>query len=90
MPKKGKQSKASMRLQGKILLYGSRRYDSERDDCEHIAFVRRLFRNGEIRPPICQHCGAENRFPLDVGLQNGEYVLWCASCGQIIFRRVKK
>ena len=60
------------------------------NDCEHIAFLRRLFdlQGGEIRPPICEHCGTENKFPLNSDLENvrGElrYVLRCTKCGGII------
>lgn len=86
MAKKRKQSQACMRLKGELLELGSRHYDLERNDCEHVMFTRMLFRNGEIRPPICQHCGTGNEFPLNVGLEDGMYILRCTSCNQIILK----
>ena len=56
------------------------------DNCEHIVFIRRLFRNGEIRPPVCKHCGTENEFPLNVGLENGKYVFRCVHCNRTILK----
>jgi len=88
MAKKRKQSQACMRLKGELLTLGTRHYCMEMDECEHTTFVRRLFRNGEIRPPICQHCGTENEFPLNVELEKGMYILRCTSCNQIILKEV--
>ena len=52
--------------------------------CEHITFVQKLFKGGEIRPPICKNCGTENTFPLNVKLEDGKYVLRCVKCNRTI------
>lgn len=77
---------AMQKLKGTLLKLGTRNYCLEIDDCERSLIVRRLLRNGEIRPPICQYCGIENKFPLKVELENNQYVLRCTSCKETIFK----
>ncbi len=78
--------KVMMKVMGELISLGTRCYDSAIDGCEHVAFVRRLFRNGEISPPVCRYCGTENKFPLNVSLENDQYILRCTTCREIIFK----
>jgi hypothetical protein len=59
-------------------------------ECEHVAFLRRLFRGGEICPPICPHCNSENSFPLIVDLERDKYVLRCTKCNKEVISEIQK